>query len=34
MTMLLFVDELLAEKEKYKGISEELDETFTELAEY
>jgi len=24
----------LAEKEKYKGISEELDETFTELAEY
>ena len=27
-------DELLAEKEKYKGISEELDETFTELAEY
>jgi len=30
----LCADELLAEKEKYKGISEELDETFTELAEY
>lgn len=25
-------DELLAEKEKYKGISEELDQTFAELA--
>jgi len=25
-------DELLAEKEKYKGISEELDVTFAELA--
>jgi len=30
----VLLDELLAEKEKYKGISEELDETFTELAEY
>jgi len=26
------IDELLAEKEKYKGISEELDQTFAELA--
>ena len=34
MQMLWCADELLAEKEKYKGISEELDETFTELAEY
>jgi len=33
-SLLLYADELLAEKEKYKGISEELDETFTELAEY
>ena len=29
---LLLADELLAEKEKYKGISEELDGTFAELA--
>jgi tropomyosin-1 len=27
-------DELLAEKEKYKGISEDLDQTFAELAGY
>jgi len=27
-------DELLGEKEKYKGISEELDGTFAELAVY
>jgi hypothetical protein len=26
------IDELLAEKEKYKSISEELDQTFAELA--
>lgn len=32
MCVLLFPDELLAEKEKYKGISEELDTTFAELA--
>ena len=29
---LFFADELLGEKEKYKGISEELDTTFAELA--
>jgi hypothetical protein len=28
----VFADELLAEKEKYKGISEDLDQTFAELA--
>jgi len=27
-------DELLAEKEKYKSLSDELDSTFTELAGY
>ena len=30
--LLLLADELLAEKEKYKAISEELDTTFAELA--
>lgn len=29
-----FSDELLAEKEKYKAISDELDQTFAELAGY
>jgi hypothetical protein len=29
-----FVDELLAEKEKYKGVSEELDMTLNELSGY
>ena len=29
---VLFSDELLAEKEKYKQISDELDQTFAELA--
>ncbi len=29
---LALADELLGEKEKYKGISEELDATFSELA--
>jgi hypothetical protein len=32
--LILSADELLAEKEKYKGISEELDGTFAELAGY
>jgi len=31
---LSLLDELLGEKEKYKGISEELDGTFAELAGY
>lgn len=31
-TVAMVTDELLAEKEKYKGISEELDQTFAELA--
>jgi len=30
----LFVDELVHEKEKYKAISEELDQTFQELSGY
>jgi len=34
LCVVVCIDELLAEKEKYKGISEELDDTFTELAEY
>lgn len=29
-----FLDELLAEKEKYKGVSEELDMTLNELSGY
>jgi tropomyosin-1 len=32
--MCVCADELLAEKEKYKTISEELDHTFAELAGY
>lgn len=32
--VLLFSDELLAEKERYKAISDELDQTFAELAGY
>ncbi len=31
---IFFVDELLAEKEKYKGVSEELDMTLNELSGY
>lgn len=31
---LLLADELLAEKERYKAISDELDQTFAELAGY
>ena len=30
----IFLDELLAEKEKYKGVSEELDMTLNELSGY
>jgi hypothetical protein len=33
-TIFLFLDELLAEKEKYKGVSEELDMTLNELSGY
>jgi hypothetical protein len=29
-----FADELIQEKEKYKGLSDELDQTFTELSGY
>ena len=32
MFYVIVADELLGEKEKYKGISEELDTTFAELA--
>jgi hypothetical protein len=32
--LLFYVDELLAEKEKYKNISEELDQTLNELQGY
>jgi len=31
---LPFSDELVNEKEKYKGITDELDQTFSELASY
>ena len=30
----IFIDELLAEKEKYKGVSDELDMTLNELSGY
>ncbi len=32
--IFIFLDELLAEKEKYKGVSEELDMTLNELSGY
>jgi hypothetical protein len=32
--LLVLVDELVHEKEKYKAISEELDQTFQELSGY
>ncbi len=32
--LIFFADELLAEKEKYKGVSEELDMTLNELSGY
>lgn len=34
MFIYLFSDELVNEKEKYKGITDELDQTFSELASY
>jgi len=34
VTWRVIVDELLAEKEKYKTISEDLDDTFQELAAF